>query len=56
VIAEGVETVEQFTQLAADGCDEIQGYYLSPPVPAEELRRLVEQGTSLPLPAAAGIG
>ena len=56
VIAEGVETVEQFTQLAADGCDEIQGYYLSPPVPAEELRRLVEQGTCLPLPAAAGIG
>lgn len=41
VIAEGVETVEQFTQLAADGCDEIQGYYLSPPVDLEAFERLV---------------
>ncbi len=32
VIAEGVETVEQLDLLAANGCDEIQGYYLSRPV------------------------
>lgn len=34
VIAEGVETIEQLDLLAANGCDEIQGYYLSRPVEA----------------------
>jgi len=32
VIAEGVEGAEQLDLLAANGCDEIQGYYLSRPV------------------------
>jgi diguanylate cyclase (GGDEF)-like protein/PAS domain S-box-containing protein len=49
VIAEGVETVEQLTQLAAEGCDEIQGYYLSPPVELDEFERLLRarQGNGL---------
>jgi diguanylate cyclase (GGDEF)-like protein len=37
VIAEGVETEEQFSFLRAQHCDEIQGYYLSKPLSAGEL-------------------
>jgi diguanylate cyclase (GGDEF)-like protein len=40
-VAEGVETVEQVSFLKANGCDEIQGYFYSPPVWPEELPRLL---------------
>ncbi len=42
VIAEGVERREQWDQLAAEGCDEAQGYLLSRPVPVAELDALLE--------------
>ena len=41
VIAEGVETEEQFQCMRDLECDEIQGYYLSRPVAAEELDRFL---------------
>jgi diguanylate cyclase (GGDEF)-like protein len=37
VVAEGVETAKAWSGLARLGCDIAQGYYLSRPVPAEEL-------------------
>lgn len=42
VIAEGVETKEQYELLAAAGCDFGQGYLFSPPVTAEEFDRLLD--------------
>ena len=47
-IAEGVENAEQMFALKEMGCDIVQGYYFSKPVPAEEYERfLVERKRSL---------
>lgn len=40
VIAEGVETADQWLRLAAAGCNEFQGYLASRPVPAEVIDRI----------------
>src|ERR1700676_2210241 len=49
--AEGVETEEQVRRLNLEGCIEVQGYFYSKPVPAEEimglLRRLADQPLEL---------
>ena len=39
VVAEGVETEAQFLALKALGCDEYQGYYESPGLPAAQFER-----------------
>jgi EAL domain-containing protein (putative c-di-GMP-specific phosphodiesterase class I)/FixJ family two-component response regulator len=46
VVAEGVETEAQMRFLQAKDCDEMQGYYLSRPVPAEDLGPLLREHQS----------
>jgi diguanylate cyclase (GGDEF)-like protein len=41
VLAEGVETKEQYTYLKYNGCDMIQGYYFYKPMPANEIESLI---------------
>ena len=43
VVAEGVETVEQLEFLKTLGCDQYQGYYFSPAVPAQDFAALLER-------------
>jgi len=45
VVAEGIETEEQFELIQGYGCDEAQGYYFSPPVPPDEVADLLARGT-----------
>jgi len=40
-VAEGVETAEQVQQLKQIGCDFIQGFHFSKPLPTEEFYRFV---------------
>lgn len=42
-VAEGVETVEQLSVLRRLGCEEIQGYLASRPVPAEDMAQLLQK-------------
>ncbi|MDF3885500.1 bifunctional diguanylate cyclase/phosphodiesterase [Cupriavidus basilensis] len=37
VVAEGVENAQQLNFLRSEGCDEVQGYYFSQPLPAEDI-------------------
>jgi EAL domain-containing protein (putative c-di-GMP-specific phosphodiesterase class I) len=39
--AEGVETQEQLDKMRAEGCNEVQGYFYSKPVPASEIPQLL---------------
>ena len=43
VVAEGVETLSQLRLLRAMGCDELQGYLISHPLPAEEVTPLLRR-------------
>ena len=43
VVAEGVETKGQLNMLQEGGCDLIQGYYFSRPLPPEEFEELIKR-------------
>ncbi|MFN4148967.1 MAG: putative bifunctional diguanylate cyclase/phosphodiesterase, partial [Rhodocyclaceae bacterium] len=47
VVAEGVETRAQQEFLSRLGCQEIQGYLFSPPVPAETFETMLKAGLTL---------
>ena len=42
-VSEGVETKEQYDFLKENGCDIIQGYYLSKPLPRNDFEALIEK-------------
>lgn len=47
VIAEGVENQEQLTFLMQHACDEVQGFYFSKPLTADECTKLLQEGRTL---------
>ena len=42
VVAEGIETPQQLQTLQLLGCDEVQGYLISPPLPAEKMVAMLQ--------------
>jgi diguanylate cyclase (GGDEF)-like protein len=53
VLAEGIETQGQWDVLLAQGCDEMQGYLFSKPLPADDFERLLLTRATEPLAAVA---
>ena len=47
VVAEGVETQGQLDLLQQGGCDLVQGYYFSRPLPPEDFEKLIEKELSI---------
>ncbi|WP_426449764.1 putative bifunctional diguanylate cyclase/phosphodiesterase [Paenibacillus sp. S-38] len=50
VVGEGVETEGELRSLRSFGCDEIQGYYYSKPLPLAELENLLKGNSAAGLP------
>ncbi|HYX22426.1 MAG TPA: GGDEF domain-containing phosphodiesterase, partial [Thermoanaerobaculia bacterium] len=54
VIAEGVETRDQFQLLQKYGCDEMQGYWVSRPLPVEGIEQKLQEEQAFWSQGAAG--
>lgn len=54
IVAEGVETEEQLSFLANEGCDGVQGYFIGRPAPIEQYARLVGRSPQLQAVRKAG--
>lgn len=52
VVAEGVETQDQLDFLHGVGCDTLQGYYLSRPLPGADIERIFRESRPMPVPSA----
>ncbi len=48
VVAEGVEEVAEVNRLKRGGCDFLQGYLFSKPLPAQKIQVLLREGLTLP--------
>lgn len=46
-VAEGVEDFDQLEHLRGPGCDQMQGYLFSKPLPADEITQLLREGRCL---------
>jgi EAL domain-containing protein (putative c-di-GMP-specific phosphodiesterase class I) len=53
VVGEGAETELQVAELTRLGCDLVQGFHFSRPVPAEEITRMLADGPAWPVGRAA---
>ena len=51
VVAEGVETAEQLSQLEALGCEYVQGFYFSKPVDVAAADRLIAVAALVRIPS-----
>ncbi|RXT02881.1 bifunctional diguanylate cyclase/phosphodiesterase [Ammoniphilus sp. CFH 90114] len=49
IVAEGVETEEQLVLLEQYGCEQVQGFIYSKPVPVDEFEQLITEGRLQPL-------
>lgn len=47
VVAEGVETAGQLKYLLSIGCEKVQGYFISKPLPAAEIETFIRQHQSM---------
>jgi len=47
VVAEGVETAEQMAMVTRLGCDEMQGFHFSRPLPPEKLERFLREASGV---------
>ena len=52
VVAEGVETESQMAYLRNQNCDQLQGYYFSPPLAAGDFSSFVRRAERLPMRSA----
>jgi EAL domain-containing protein (putative c-di-GMP-specific phosphodiesterase class I) len=48
VVAEGVETLEQLQILQTLSCDEIQGFYIAKPLPADQIAGIILKKSLFP--------